>query len=233
MTTSTNKIISKLATKLVTGTLSALLITSMPMTVAMQSANAAVANSASAATNLNNLLKNVKSMTANFSQTTSGTGGKGLSKASRNFSGTMAVQRPNQFRWQIDGTAAQLIVANGNTLWVYDKDLNQATKQSVSNQVGDTPALILSGDPSKIANSFNVTQPIASKNYYVLYPKSGNANFKSLGIAFNSGNPVMMVLNDNLGQTTTIRFNNVKRNTSIASNQFSFTPPKGVDVINQ
>ena len=233
MTTSTNKIISKLATKLVTGTLSALLITSMPMTVAMQSANAAVANSASAAKNLNNLLKNVKSMTANFSQTTSGAGGKGLSKASRNFSGTMAVQRPNQFRWQIDGTASQLIVANGNTLWVYDKDLNQATKQSVSNQVGDTPALILSGDPSKIANNFNVTQPIASKNYYVLYPKSGNANFKSLGIAFNSGNPVMMVLNDNLGQTTTIRFSNVKRNTSIASNQFSFTPPKGVDVINQ
>ena len=233
MTTSTNKIISKLATKLVTGTLSALLIASMPMTVAMQSANAAVANSASAATNLNNLLKNVKSMTANFSQTTSGAGGKGLSKASRNFSGTMAVQRPNQFRWQIDGTASQLIVANGNTLWVYDKDLNQATKQSVSNQVGDTPALILSGDPSKIANNFNVTQPIASKNYYVLYPKSGNANFKSLGIAFNGGNPVMMVLNDNLGQTTTIRFSNVKRNASIASNQFSFTPPKGVDVINQ
>ena len=233
MTTSTNKIISKLATKLVTGTLSALLIASMPMTVAMQSANASVANSASAATNLNNLLKNVKSMTANFSQTTSGAGGKGLSKASRNFSGTMAVQRPNQFRWQIDGTASQLIVANGNTLWVYDKDLNQATKQSVSNQVGDTPALIFSGDPSKIANSFNVTQPIASKNYYVLYPKNGNANFKSLGIAFNSGNPVMMVLNDNLGQTTTIRFSNVKRNASIASNQFSFTPPKGVDVINQ
>ncbi len=123
MTTSTNKIINKLAT----GTLSALLITSMPMTVAMQSANAAVANSASAAKNLNNLLKNVKSMTANFSQTTSGTGGKGLSKASKNFSGTMAVQRPNQFRWQIDGTASQLIVANGNTLWVYDEDLNQAT----------------------------------------------------------------------------------------------------------
>lgn len=229
MTTSTNKIINKLAT----GTLSALLITSMPMTVAMQSANAAVANSATAAKNLNNLLKNVKSMTANFSQTTSGAGGKGLSKASRSFSGTMAVQRPNQFRWQIDGTASQLIVANGNTLWIYDKDLNQATKQSVSNQVGDTPALILSGDPSKIANNFNVTQPIASKNYYVLYPKSGNANFKSLGIAFNGGNPVMMVLNDNLGQTTTIRFSNVKRNASIASNQFSFTPPKGVDVINQ
>ncbi|MFO1365565.1 MAG: outer-membrane lipoprotein carrier protein LolA [Moraxella sp.] len=85
---------------------------------------------------------------------------------------------------------------------------------------------------NKIANSFNVTQPIASKNYYVLYPKSGNAS-KSLGIAFNSGNPVMMVLKIMVGQTTSIRFSNVKRNVSIASNQFSFTPPKGVDVINQ
>ena len=103
----------------------------------------------------------------------------------------------------------------------------------MSNQIGDTPALILSGDPSKIANSFNVTQPIASKIIMCFIQKNGNANFKSLGIAFNGGNPVMMVLNDNLGQTTTIRFSNVKRNTSIASNQFSFTPPKGVDVINQ
>lgn len=215
-------------------TLSAILLAGMPLTVGMQSAHAtAAANSATAAKNLNNLLKNVKSMTANFSQTTSGAGGKGLSKGSKNFSGTMALQRPNQFRWQIDGAASQLIVANGSTLWVYDKDLNQATKQSVSNQVGDTPALILSGDPSKIASSFNVTQPIASKNYYVLYPKSGNANFKSLGIAFNNNNPVMMVLNDNLGQTTSINFSNVKRNSTIPSSQFSFTPPKGVDVINQ
>ena len=223
----------ELMNKLATGTLSAVLVAAMPVTLGLQSANAAAVNSTTAAKNLNNLLKDVKSMTANFNQTTSGASGKGLTKGAKNFSGTMAVQRPNQFRWQIDGAASQLIVANGNTLWVYDKDLNQATRQSVSNQVGDTPALILSGDPSKIATSFNVTQPIAAKNYYVLYPKNSNANFKSLGIAFNSGNPVMMVLNDNLGQTTSIKFSNVKRNGAIASSQFNFAPPKGVDVINQ
>ena len=73
----------------------------------------------------------------------------------------------------------------------------------------------------------------AAKNYYVLTPKNGNANFKSLGIAFNSGNPVMMVLNDNLGQTTSIKFSNIKRNNSVAASKFSFAPPKGVDVIDQ
>lgn len=75
----------------------------------------------------------------------------------------MSVKRPNQFRWQIEGAAGQLIVANGNTLWIYDKDLNQATRQNVNTQVGDTPALLLSGDPSKIATNFTVTQPISAK----------------------------------------------------------------------
>lgn len=213
--------------KLATAALSAVMVVGTPMTIAMNTAQAAAASEATATKNLNSLLSGVKSMTANFSQSTTG------GKAKRNFSGTMQVQRPNKFRWQVNGSASQLIVANGNTLWVYDKDLNQATRQNVSNQVGDTPALLLSGDPSKIAANFKVTQPYANKNYYVLYPKNGNANFKSLGIAFNSGNPVMMVLNDNLGQTTTISFSNIKRNGSIASSQFTFAPPKGVDVIDQ
>lgn len=216
--------------KIVTTAFAIGMMVSMPITImnTAQAANATKsANEATATKNLNALLSGVKSMTANFSQTT--TGGKN----NRSFNGSMQVQRPNNFRWQVNGSASQLIVANSNTLWVYDKDLNQATRQSVSNQVGDTPALLLSGDPSRIANSFKVTQPNAGKNYYVLYPKNGNANFKSLGIAFNSGNPVMMVLSDNLGQTTSISFSNIKRNTAIPASQFKFTPPKGTDVIDQ
>lgn len=214
---------------LTTTLLTATLAVAMPLSIATtaQAGNTPSASEATATKNLNALLSGVKSMTANFSQTT--TGGKN----NRSFNGSMQVQRPNNFRWQVNGSASQLIVANGNTLWVYDKDLNQATRQSVSNQVGDTPALLLSGDPSRIANSFKVTQPNADKNYYVLYPKNGNANFKSLGIAFNSGNPVMMVLSDNLGQTTSIKFSNIKRNTAIPASQFKFTPPKGTDVIDQ
>ncbi len=208
---------------------SAALIVTAPITVGLQVAQAAVASQAVAVNNLNKLLTNTRSMSANFSQSTQG----GNAKTNRSFSGTMQVQRPNQFRWQVAGSAAQLIVGNGNTLWVYDKDLNQVTRQKVSNQVGDTPALLLSGNPSTIASSFNVTQPDATRNYYVLYPKTKSANFKSLSIAFNGGNPVMMSLDDNLGQQTLISFSNIKRNVAISPSQFSFVPPKGVDVIDQ
>lgn len=182
---------------------------------------------ANPAANLSKLLTGTKSMTANFSQTTQA-GGR-----SSSFSGTMAVQRPNQFRWETRSPAEQLIVANGNTMWVYDKDLAQATRQSTSNQVGETPALLLSGNPTQIANNFTVTQPSAGKNYYVLTPKGSNASFRNLSISFNGGRPVMMVLNDNLGQTTSIRFSNIKMNSSIPASRFSFTPPVGTDVIQQ
>ncbi|UXZ04571.1 outer membrane lipoprotein chaperone LolA [Moraxella nasicaprae] len=195
------------------------------MAVAAQSMTAASQDDA--AKNLNRLLTNTKSMSASFSQTTK------AGKKTTNFSGVMSVQRQNQFRWETKQPAEQLIVANGSTLWVYDKDLQQVTKQSVSNQVGDTPALLLSGNPAQISQNFNISQPNAAKNYYVLTPKSANANFKSLTLSFNGGRPVMMVLNDNIGQETVIRFSNITMNKRIAASQFDFKPPAGVDIINQ
>lgn len=177
--------------------------------------------------NLNAILSQVKSMSADFSQTTAG-GAK-----NSNFSGSMSVQRPNKFRWHIKTPLEQLMVANGDTLWIYDKDLAQATRQSTANQVGDTPALLLSGSPEQIAQSFTIKQPNVGLNYFVLTPKSANSGFKSLSLSFNGGRPVMMVLNDNLGQTTTINFRNIKINPSINAAQFQFTPPKGVDIIAQ
>lgn len=190
-------------------------------------AQAAPASQQDAVKNLNRLLSNTQSMTANFSQATK------AGKKTNKFSGTMAVQRQNQFRWETKFPAEQLIVANGSTMWVYDKDLSQAIKQSTSNQVGDTPALLLSGDPVKIANNFNVSQPNSAKNYFKLTPKGGNAGFNELYISFNGGKPVLMVLNDAMGQRTDIRFSNISLNKKINASQFSFTPPRGVEVINQ
>ena len=196
------------------------------MVALTQRASAAPADNLTAAKRLNKLLSNTKSMTANFSQTTKGA-------KSGTFSGTMSVQRPNNFRWETKSPSEQLIVANGSSMWVYDKDLEQATKQNVDSQVGNTPALLLSGDPSKIDKNFKITQPYANKNYYVLYPKSDSASFKSLSMSFNGGKPVMMVLNDSLGQTTTINFSGIKMNPSINKKKNKITPPKGVDIINQ
>ncbi len=216
--------------KFMSGVLASILMTTLgvtaPMLVLTQTATAAAADNLTAAKRLNKLLTNTKSMTADFSQSTQGA-------SSGTFKGSMSVQRPNNFRWETKSPSEQLIVANGNSMWIYDKDLEQATKQGVDTQVGNTPALLLSGDPNKIAQNFKITQPYENKNYYVLYPKSDDASFKNLSVSFSGGKPVMMVLNDTLGQTTSIKFNNIKLNPSLNSSQFKFTPPQGVDVINQ
>ena len=120
-----------------------------------------------------------------------------------------------------------------SNIWIYDKDLAQVTKQSFNSQFGDTPALLLSGNPNQISHSFKISQPNDQKNFYVLTPKTSSANFRDLSIAFNGGKPVMIVLNDNIGQTTTIKFTNININKKIAANQFSFIVPSGVEVINQ
>ncbi len=230
MTLSTKVKPTTLKQKMMSGALAGVLMTTLgvaaPMIALTQSATAAPADNLVAAKRLNKLLTNTKSMTADFTQTTKGA-------TNGTFKGSMSVQRPNNFRWETKSPSEQLIVANGNSMWIYDKDLEQATKQGVDSQVGNTPALLLSGDPSKIDKNFKITQPYENKNYYVLYPKSSDASFKDLSVSFSGGKPVMMVLNDTLGQTTSIKFSGIKMNPSISSNQFKFTPPKGVDVINQ
>ncbi len=230
LTNSTAKQTTTVKQKMMSGALAGVLMTTLgvaaPMVALTQTANAAPATSSVAAQRLNKLLTNTKSMTADFIQTTKGA-------SSGTFKGSMSVQRPNNFRWETKSPSEQLIVANGSSMWIYDKDLEQATKQNVDSQVGNTPALLLSGDPRKIDKNFKITQPYATKNYYVLYPKSNNASFKSLSVSFNGGKPVMMVLNDTLGQTTSIKFSSIKLNPSISSSQFKFTPPRGIDVINQ
>lgn len=203
------------------------LVAGAALAVAPMSVYAAPASQQDAVKNLNQLLSGTTSMTANFSQTTK------MGKKTHTYSGSMAVQRQNQLRWQTKSPVEQLVVVNGGTMWVYDKDLQQAIKQSSANQVGDTPALLLSGDPAKIANSFNVAQPDSTKNYFKLTPKSNNAGFGELYISFNGGKPVQMIIVDLAGQQTTVKFSNISLNKKISNAQFSFAPPKGVTVINQ
>ncbi|XID74407.1 outer membrane lipoprotein chaperone LolA [Alkanindiges sp. WGS2144] len=203
----------------------------------------AVVNESAAATKLNQYLSRVNSLEASFSQTTQATNtaakrpavNRSLKSSHLNqkFSGTMQVKRPGQFRWETTSPSKQLIVASGQTVWIYDPDLEQAVRQKLDDQVGNTPALLLSGQANTIMKSFRVTQPDANTPYFVLYPKNEEGVFESLGIRFTNNAPSQMILKDSLGQQTTITFSNVKLNPSLNSNLFNFTPPKGTDVIDE
>ena len=195
-----------------------------------------------ATANLVKQLSGIQSLSANFEQTTKTSGGtkatqkKGLTAQhmSQTFKGTMKVARPGKFYWETTSPAKQTIVTSGKTVWIYDPDLQQAVRQSLDEQVANTPALLLSGNTSQIMQSYRVTQPNKGKTYYTLYPKSDDGAFQSLTISFGGNKaPNLMILQDSLGQTTYVKFNNVKVNAAIPASTFNFTPPKGTDIIDQ
>lgn len=202
---------------------------------------ATAATEQQATANLVKQLSNIRSLTANFEQTTKITNPKvtqkkGLSAQHMNqtFRGVMKVQRPGKFYWETTAPSKQTIATTGKTVWIYDPDLQQAVRQSLDEQVSNTPALLLSGNTNQIMQSYRVTQPNKGKTYYKLYPKASDGVFESLTISFGANKaPSLMILEDSLGQTTYINFSNVKVNASIPASTFNFTPPKGTDIIDQ
>lgn len=194
-----------------------------------------------ATSNLVKQLSGVQSLSASFEQTTKTTNAKapqkkGLSAQHMNqtFKGEMKVARPGKFFWETTSPSKQTIATTGKTVWIYDPDLQQAVRQNLDDQVANTPALLLSGNTNQIMQSYRVTQPDRSKTYYTLYPKNSEGAFQSLTISFGANKaPSLMILQDSLGQTTYVRFNNVKLNPAIPASTFNFTPPKGTDIIDQ
>lgn len=213
--------------------------------VMTQTAFAAPATAQQATNNLVKQLSGIQSLTANFNQTTKVTTARATTQQAKKnaptpqhmnqtFSGVMKVARPGKFYWETTKPAKQTIVTTGKSVWIYDPDLQQAVKQSLDDQVANTPALLLSGNTQEIMQAYDIAQPDASKTYYSLTPKNKESAFERLLISFGANKaPSLMILEDSMGQTTTIQFNNVKLNAKIPTSTFNFTPPKGTDIIEQ
>lgn len=210
--------------------------------VASQVFAAPVAASAQQATSsLVQQLAGLQRLTADFEQSTKTTNNKTVQKKgltaqhmNQTFKGVMKVERPGKFYWETTSPAKQTIVTTGKVVWIYDPDLQQAVRQSLDDQVANTPALLLSGNTSQIMDAYRVTQPDRSKLYYTLYPKQDDGAFQSLTISFGANKaPTLMILQDSLGQTTYVRFSNIKVNPAIPASVFNFEPPKGTDIIDQ
>lgn len=208
----------------------------------LQTVYAAPATAQQATNNLIKQLGAIQSLSADFSQTTTASSSKKNTSKNRptpqhmnqTFTGKMKVARPGKFYWETLSPAKQTIVTTGSTVWIYDPDLQQAVKQTLDAQISNTPALLLSGNAQQIMQAYDISQPDAKKTYYTLTPKSTDGAFERLYISFGANNtPTTMILQDSMGQTTQVKFSNVKLNPSLNPSLFNFSPPKGTDIIEQ
>ena len=148
--------------------------------------------------------------------------------------GSLAVQRPGRLRWETgQAPAGQLIVADGKTLWVYDRDLAQVSARAFEARSGDSPLLLLV-EARQLQQNFDITeaQGLDGPGFVELRPKQ-RADFEKLRLAFDGDGLAMMELYDNFGQITRLEFTRVQRNAALEAAAFQFAPPPGVDVIGQ
>jgi len=145
--------------------------------------------------------------------------------------GHMVLAQPNQFWWQTADPFAQLIVSNGKRLWIYDKDLEQVTVQSLDQRTTSTPALLLSGNSTDIGDEFTVVMK-RSDNGLVLYrltPKDPESLYQTLRLNFKN-KLIEMQLEDSMYQKTSLIFSNMVFNPKIEDSLFEFVVPENIDV---
>lgn len=195
---------------------------------------AAQVASASAIDKLHHFLESTKTMRADFAQIVVAKNGKKPQQSS----GVMMFSRPGKFRWQIEKPYAQLLVGDGEKVWIYDPDLRQVTVKKVDAALGSTPAALLVGEgggKNTLEKNFTLREAGEREGLEWLeaIPKTPDSGFEKLQLGFSGNDLKAMELFDNFGQTTSLFFSHIERNPSLTATQFRFTPPAGVDVIGE
>lgn len=188
---------------------------------------AAHAASGAARARLNAFAQDLHSVSADFQQQVSDS--QGGTKTSR---GTLALQAPRQFRWDVTAPYQQLIVADGEKVWVYDPDLEQVTVRPQGSAEAHSPLTVLT-DLSQLDREFATREQGEQDGLVWLRLKSRDKEpqFDYCDLGFDANVLAQMRFRDTLGNETVIRFSHWRRNPVLAVGTFRFTPPKGVDVV--
>jgi outer membrane lipoprotein carrier protein len=181
---------------------------------------------------LKQFLRETKSFSAEFSLSVRSENNRRTSDST----GKLALQKPGKFRWEVEKPYSQLIVGDGQKVWIYDADLMQVTVKAMDQTLGATPASLLAGSLDVLRNfDFAEAGEADGLAWVEATPKSQEGNFTKvrLGFAPGGGDLKAMELFDNFGQISLVRFHLPKRNSRLPASQFRFTPPEGVEVIGE
>ena len=177
---------------------------------------------------LRNYLNGLESFSAAFAQERYDEYGELLETAS----GRCLVKRPGRFRWSYTSPYLQLIIGDGDTLWIYDEDLEQVTVNPMGEIQAGSPAELLGGGLD-VESRYDIEalDPDGAYDWYRLTPKLAATDFQRIELGLAGGEVRAMRLHDNLGQLTLLHFDEISRNLALDDTLFEFSPPPGIDVI--
>ncbi|MEO8599035.1 MAG: outer membrane lipoprotein chaperone LolA [bacterium] len=157
----------------------------------------------------------------------------GTAKVSHVSSGSFSFARPGKFIWTYQKPYEQLLQADGDKLYIFDKDLNQVTIKKLGDALASSPAAILFGS-NDLEKNFSLKNAGTKDGMEWLdaTPKAKDSTFEHIGIGLRNGVPQAMELRDAFGQVSLLTFKNFEKNPVIPANSFKFVVPKGADVFN-
>lgn len=149
-------------------------------------------------------------------------------------SGIIKLSRPGRFRWEYDWPSPQLILADGQRLWIYDEELAQATVKPIAQALGAAPIVLLT-EFRPLQEEFQIKALTQQDGlaWLALLPKVQDTEFNRIEIGMEGKLVRRMALYDQFGQKTVIRFEDMKTNLSLSPADFRFDVPEGVDVIGE
>ena len=190
-------------------------------------------------------IKTVKTGRADFTQVVTSPPKEGQATRVKTSSGTFEFSRPSRFKFIYKKPFEQSIVADGQTLWLYDVDLNQVTARKQSQVLGSTPAALIASAPDLLALKADFTLADAPDKdglqWVAATPKAKEGQLQSVRVGFKvgdgaaskTGGLAALEILDSFGQRSLLTFNRFEANPALPGNSFSFKAPAGADVIKQ
>ena len=179
---------------------------------------------------LHQFLNGTRTLKAEFSQIVINKSGRKPQQSS----GSVAIARPGKLRWDIQKPYPQLVVGDGEKIWIYDPELKQITVRKAGLAISGSPAALLAGS-NELEKNFVLEEAGEAEgmNWVEATPKAGDSGFEKVRLGFAGKDLKAMELHDSFGQTTHIRFANLERNPVLPAATFRFTPPAGVDIVGE
>ena len=165
-----------------------------------------------------------------FTQTVTDRNGRVVQKAN----GEFMLARPGRFRWLVDKPSRQLVVGDGERVWIYDEDLKQVVVRRLGDALGSTPAALLAGrEDVEKAFSWKELPSSGGLDWLAATPLARDAAFAEIRLGFDERTLAALELTDGFGQKTVVRFGEMARNPQLPPDAFRFTPPPGADIIGE
>ncbi len=186
---------------------------------------------------LENFVKTTKSGRSEFTQVVTAPAREGQTARSKTSTGTFEFLRPGKFRFDYKKPFEQTLVADGQTLWLHDVDLNQVTSRPQAQALGSTPAALVASaaDLAALRKDFALeAAPEKDGLQWVLAtPKVKEGQLASVKVGLRGNDLAALEILDSFGQRSVMTFSKMQLNAALAPSAFQFKPPPGTGVIKQ